>query len=187
MPGANNKINWGLCNMYYAIATETNGVITYADPVKFPGAVNMTTSAKDELVEFIADNIIYFRSRSNMGYDVTLEMANIPEEFARDVLGETQDAKKVMIESSDDQIKYVALLGQFEGDIHKKRFCLYYCFPSRPNMDGASSRQKEPKTRTLTFSADPRPDGIVKASTTSETDATVYGSWFEDVYEKTAV
>ena len=180
----NNKINWGLCSMYYAIVTETDGVITYGTPAPFPGAVNLVTAAKGDVVEFEADNIIYDRSNDNEGYDVTLETANIPDEFFRDVIGQAEDANKVLTETISDEVKRIALLGQFQGDVHNKRFVLYYCQPKRPNMDGQTERKKNPKTRQIQLSADPRPDGVVKASTKSDTATATYSGWFDAVYAR---
>ncbi|HMM31782.1 MAG TPA: phage tail protein [Clostridia bacterium] len=180
-----NKVNWGLCNMFYAIITETDGVVSYGTPKEFGAAVNMTTSPRGETTEFEANNVVFYRAFSNDGYDVELETATIPDEFENEVLGQVLDAKKVLIESNTDVIKRVAILGQFEGDVHKKRFVLYNCLPSRPDMNGSTSRNIKPQTRKLKLVADPRADGIVKASTTAETDAAVYSAWFNDVYEKT--
>lgn len=181
----NNKINWGLCKMAYSIITETAGVANYGVPIMLPGAVNFSSAPRGDETEFEADNVIFSRASGNDGYDVTLEIANVPDEFLRDVMGETEDAKKVLIEKNNAEIKRVALLGQFEGDVHKKRFVLYSCLPKRSNFDGSTSRKKEPKTRIINFTADPLEDGTIKASTKSDTDATVYSEWFDEVYTET--
>lgn len=183
---AENKVNYGLCKLAYAIITETAGVISYGTPVMLPGAVNFTAAPSGEEVEFEADNIIYYRSQGNYGYDVTLEIMNVPDAFLKDVMGETLDTNNVAVESADDVVKRIAVLGQFEGDVHKKRFVLYNCLPKRGNFDGSTSRKKEPKPRTITLAADPRPDGVIKASTTGEVNATAYNGWFESVYEPAA-
>lgn len=154
---ADNKVNWGLCSMYYSVITEVGGAVTYGAPVPFPGAVNLTSAPRGDEQEFEADNIVYHRMSPNEGYDITLETANVPDSFYRDVLGETTDGSSVQFESVDAVTKKIALLGQFEGDVYKKRFVFYYCTPRRTNMDSATSRKKEPKTVSLALTADPRP------------------------------
>lgn len=180
---ADNKVNWGLCSMYYSIITESGSNITYGAPVPFPGAVNLTSAPRGEENEFEADNIVYYRMSANDGYDVTLETANVPDAFYKDVLGETTDASNVQFENADAVVKKIALLGQFEGDKYKKRFAFFYCTPKRTNMDSATSRKREPKTVTLSMTADPRPnDGYVKGRTLSTTDQTTYDNWFSAVH-----
>lgn len=179
---ANNKVNWGLCKMAYAIITETAGELSYGTPILLPDAANLTSAPRGEVVEQEADNVIFWRAQGNDGYDLTLELFNVPDEFLRDVMGEIEDDKKVLIENTNAVIKRVALLGQFEGDVYKKRFVFYNCQPKRGNFDGSTSRKREGKTRTLAFAADPDTDGNIKASTKADTDATVYASWFNEVY-----
>ncbi|MGM9677572.1 MAG: phage tail protein, partial [Butyricicoccus sp.] len=39
-----------------------------------------------------------------------------------------------------------------------------------------------PGTETLSISADPREDGLVKSRTGDDTDSTVYTNWYKSVY-----
>ena len=183
---ANNKVNYGLCKMAFAVVTETAGVLTFGTPILLPGAVNMTSAPRGTPQQYEADNIIYFRSNGNEGYTINLELFNVPEEYETSALGMLLDTKKVLVENAYDTVKRIALMGQFEGDVHKKRFVYWYCQPTRPNQDSSTGLKKEPKTKTITFEADPRPDNYdIKASTTSETDSAAYDAWFTAVYEKT--
>ena len=64
------KIKYGISNCYYAKATiASNGSATYATPVALPGAVNLSLDAQGDTNEFFADNIVYYTSVSNTGYE----------------------------------------------------------------------------------------------------------------------
>ena len=54
---------------------------------------------------------------NNQGYDGTLSIATIPEQFAVDALGEELDAEDgVLNELADAKGKPIALLFEFDGD-----------------------------------------------------------------------
>jgi len=86
-----NKVKFGLKNVHYAAITETEGVVTYAEPVKIPGAVSISLSAEGEESSFYADDIKYFNQFANNGYAGDLEMALIPDAFRVAVLGAHPD------------------------------------------------------------------------------------------------
>jgi phi13 family phage major tail protein len=186
-----NKVIFGLKNAHYAVITEgVDGTYTYAAPVKLPGSTNLTLAPKGEQTDFYADDILYYTSSTNQGYDATLTLANITDKFRTDVLGEVLDAvDKVLTESNTAKPKKIALLFEFEGDVKAVRHALYSCTVSRPGLgSGTKTTTSEPGTTELTLIASPRPeDGIVKVSTTAETTSSVYNSWYTTVYEKAVV
>lgn len=181
-----NKVQWGLCRMAYAVITEgEDGSITYGTPVPMPGAVDFSSTPLGDTTEYEADNIIFHRAQGNDGYDLELKLATLPESYNKDVLGETLDSNKVLIETSAAEIKRVAILGQFEGDVHKKRFVFYNCLPERVGEKGGTSRRKDPSTgeKTIKLTADPRLNDLtIKATTTAETNQAIYDAWFDTVY-----
>lgn len=182
-----NKVNFGLKNVYYAPVTETDGAITYGEPIRIPGAVSLTLTPRGELAEFYADNMLYYSSSSNDGYDGTLSIANIPEQFAIDALGEEKDEDDgTLTEKADAKQKQFALMFEFDGDIKATRHVLYYCSANRPTITGATTTNtKEPQPNELTFIASARhTDYAVKTKTTTETSPAVYDAWYAAVYEK---
>jgi len=183
-----NKVKFGLKNVHYAVITETvtdgEVSIAYDTPVAIPGAVNLTLDAAGESVQFYADDRVYFEENTNDGYTGNLEIALIPDDFRKDVLGEVEDAKGALIENKDAKAKHFALLFEFDGDAKKTRHVLYYVLASRPSVAGATTTNtKEPQTETLNITARPAPDtGDVKAKVPQGSNA--YDTFFGDVYIK---
>ena len=113
-----------------------------------------------------------------------LEMALVPEWFRTEILQEALDGKGVLIEKSDNKesVKF-ALLFEFDGDVNCIRHVLYNCTSSRPSIESETKEDTiEPGTETLSITADPRADGLVKARTGDTTDATTYANWYKSVY-----
>lgn len=182
-----NKVKYNLKNTHYAVLSEgESGAITYEKPVSIPGSVSISLDAQGEITPFYADGIAYFKSVSNNGYEGDLEIALIPESFRTDVLGETLDSKKVLIENADVQPKAFALLFEFDGDVNAIRHVLYNCASTRPSIESQTSENtKEPGTETLTISATPLSNGQVKAKTGDTTDTVTYDGWYDAVYMPT--
>ena len=186
-----NKVKYGLKNVYAAVLTETesdgNTVYTYATPQAIPGAVSLSLDSEGDTSPFYADDIVYFRTSTNNGYSGDLELALIPEWFRTQILGESLDSMKVLVERSDigESTKF-ALLFEFAGDAKAIRHALYYSSVSRPSIESSTKEDTiEPGTEKLTITADPRPDGLVKARTGDTTDSTTYDGWYSAVYTVT--
>lgn len=181
-----NKVKYGLEKVYYAKITEgTGGAITYGTPVAIPGAVSLSLDAQGEVSKFYADNIVYYQTVSNNGYEGDLEIALIPDSFRTDIFGE-QSSGGMIAEYSNAQPASFALLFQFEGDQNATRHVLYNCIATRPAVAGQTKEENiEPQTSTLTISAAPRAtDSLVKASCENTTEgATAYAAWFTSVQE----
>lgn len=187
MPTA-NKVKFGLSQLYYAVLTEADGEYTWATPVAIPGAVSISLDPSGETSTFRADNIDYYVTASNNGYEGDLEVAKFPDSFRVDVLGETQtETEKVLIENANTRPKSFALLFQFEGDQSETRHVLYNCSTTRPAVSSQTTDETiEPVTETVTITASPLNDGVVKASTNAETTEAAYNAWYTKVFEPAA-
>lgn len=195
MPSTPNKIKYGLCNCYYAIATidAETGEATYDTPVALPGAVNLSMEPQGENTPFYADNIVYWITSANQGYEGDLEIALIPESFKTDILGYLTDGKGVLFENAEANAVHFGFMFQFEGDQKATRHILYNCTVTRPTQAGSTKTDStEPQTETLTLTATTVKNAIlnknvVKAESVIDTDSTVYEGWFSAVYQGTAV
>ena len=180
-----NKIKYNLKNVHAAVLTRSGSTYTYDTPNAIPGAVSLSLEAQGDTSPYYADGIVYFRSTANNGYSGDLEIALIPEWFREEILCETKDSNNVFIERSDiAEPVYFALLFEFDGDQKAIRHVLYNCSVSqRPTISSQTKESSiEPGTETLSLSADPREDGLVKARTADDTTSATYAGWYTAVY-----
>lgn len=188
-----NKIKYGIKNVYYAVATiAANGSATYGTPEALPGAVSLSLEAQGDQNTFYADNIAYFVSQANNGYQGDLEVALIPDAFRTDILGEIETNQgKVLLENAEANPVHFALLFQFEGDVNGTRYCMYNCVASRPSAASTTKAESiEPQTETVQITATSVYNAsldkdIVRAKTGENTTTAVYNGWFSTVYVAT--
>ena len=189
MPDTNNKVKFGLSNVYIAKITESEGKITYGTPFAVPGAVSLTAEPEGDTTPFYADNIKYYIAVANNGYTGDLEIAMTPKEFLTQILGQEEDTNGALIESSDDVNARFALMGEIEGDAKKRRFIYYDCTATRPSAEmNTIEESKEPQTDTISITMAARStDNVIKAVIEpNETNQDVYDTFFTKVYEKNA-
>lgn len=186
-----NKVKFGLKNVHYALATETTtlGVTTtsYGTPVAYPGAVSLEVnpSSSDATVFRADDSDYYIVSGSTQGFDGIYECAYVPEAFETDVLGATTDDNGVVVEYANDEVKYVALLFEIDGDNSGRRYLVPKVKFTKPGISAETTGTdgNQPKTVSLSFTAAPRPDdGLARMHTGDTTDAATYNGWFNAVY-----
>lgn len=190
---AKNKVKYGLKNVYYAVAAinELDNTATYATPKPWKGGVSLTQDAQGDTTKFRADNIDYWIGTSNNGYSGDLEMALIPDDFRKDVLGDIEDASGVLVEDAGAKTVHFALMFQFEGDVNATRYCLYNCTATRPSVSGSTTEETiEPQTETVTINAasihNSSLDKDLVRARVNEVEA-AYATWFDAVYQPTTV
>ena len=191
-----NKVKYGLKNVHYALVTETvatdgTGAITtsYGSLKALAGAVSLSMSSNASKSIFRADNEDYFVSYgSDAGYDGSLEVARVNEDFLKDVLGYVEDTDKILVESSAavNQTTYFALVFEFDGDQRATKHCLYKCSASRPDLASQTTGEggaTDPQTETLNITAVPRADAdkYVHIQTQETTSTAVVAAWYTAV------
>ena len=189
MPETENKIEYGLSNVYYAPITkydDTAKKYTYGTPIHIPGAVNVSFSAKGDSNPFYADNINYYDTKTNAGYEGDLEIASIPDSFRTNILGEKK-IDGMLVENSDAQGSEFALMFQFEGDVTGKRHIFYRCSSGRPDVASKTKEESTtPNTNTLSITCMAREnDHNVKSSLLESENTDRYSKWFTAVQEPT--
>lgn len=182
-----NKVKFGLSNVHIAKMTiGENGAVTYGTPFKIPGAVNLSLDAEGENEPFYADNVKFFESFANNGYSGELEIAKIPDEFLKEILGQKIDSIGGVLENKNDVISPFAFMYQIEGDVTGTRFCYYNTTVSRPSTEASTTENtKTPNTDTLSITTSERPDtGDVRYKLAlSDTNKTEYDAFFDEVPE----
>src|SRR5690625_363152 len=185
-----NKVTFGLKNTHYAPFEVVDGEIIYETPIPLPGSVELTLDPRGDLMEFYADDIVYYSSDNNQGYEGTLTVAKITDEFLVEVLGQEEDEQDgVITEVSDAKTRPFALMFEFDGDEKAVRHVLYNCTANRPTVASSTKTATvEPNTNELTFVASPREtDYAVKTKTTTGTPQAIYDAWYDAVYESGGV
>ena len=186
MADMKNKVKYGLKNAHYApLTVDEAGNATFATPIPIPGSVSLTMDAQGDTETFYADNMAYFVSAANDGYNGSFEVAIIPDSFRQDILNETLDEQaKILVENINNQTNPFALLFEFQGDKRAIRHVLYNCTCGRPSVTGSTTTNtKTPTTETMNLTGAPLANGNVKAKTTADTPAAQYNSWYSSVWQ----
>lgn len=182
-----NKVQFNLKNVHYAVLTTTDGSPSWATPIAVPGAVTLTMDPQGEVTPFYADGITYYQSTANNGYAGDLEIARIPDQMLKDIWGVEEDTNKVLVENSTVEPNPFALLYQIDGDTDNQHYCLYNCTGTRPGIGGTTNTQtKTPQTQKSSITAVPLENGEVMARTTKATSEEVRSNWYKKVYQKAA-
>ena len=190
-----NKVKYGLKNVHYALVTETvatdgSGAITssYGSLKALAGAVSLSMSSSASKSVFRADNEDYYVSYGQGGYEGTLEVARVNEDFLKDVLALKQDDDKILVEDSAafKTVNYFALVFEFDGDQHETKHCLYKCSASRPDVASQTTGEggsTDPQTESLTITAVPRADNdhYIRLQTQDTTSTAVLAAWYTAV------
>lgn len=179
-----DKVKFGIKNVHvFPITAVTAGVPTYGDVIDVPGAVSFSMAAQGDINKFYADNIVYYQSSANNGYEGDLTLALIPEAFYEKIFGQTPDTNGVMTENASVEAKSFAMTFEEDGDQTGTKFVLYNCTATRPTKELQTIEEsKEPVTQALTVSAVPLQNGDVMGMTTAATPDAVKNTWHDSVY-----
>jgi phi13 family phage major tail protein len=176
-----NKITYGLSNVHVwpITATTSDGIPTYGSIIEVPGAKEVTLSAEGETVKFYADNIIYWTAAANNGYSGDLTIADVPAEFAENILKEIRDVNGVMVEDASTTGAEFAMAFEFEGDVNKKRHVFYRCTAGRPEVSSKTKEENiEPNTQEVAINAIPRLDNHFVKATVEDSTSAAYEEWY---------
>lgn len=183
-----NKIKYGIKNVTIFPATiAADGSATYGTAITVPGAVSISLDPQGDTTPFYADNIVYYQSVANNGYEGDLELAKVPDDVAIAILGMKKDKNNVLYEDANAPVAHFGLAFQFEGDVHAKRHIMYNCVATRHSVASSTKEDSvEPQTESITITANTiyvsaLDADIVKASATPSEKAQ-YDAWFTTAY-----
>lgn len=178
---AKDKVKFGIKNVH--IFPQLTDAPTFGPVIDVPGAVSLSLDAQGDISKFYADNIVYYQTSANNGYEGDLEVALIPDEVFEKIFNYVKDEKNVYTENASKNVVPFAMTFEEEGDQAGTKFVLYNCTATRPSRSLATVEDsKEPTTQTLSVSAAPLKDGNVMAMTSADTTAEVLNDWHTDVY-----
>ncbi|PEW54146.1 phage tail protein, partial [Bacillus cereus] len=66
-----NKVTFGLKNVHYVPFDIKDFLVTFGTPIPLPGGVELTFEPRGDLIEFYADDMLYYAASNNQGYDGT--------------------------------------------------------------------------------------------------------------------
>lgn len=189
MATSNNKIKFGLKNCHYAIATETfsestgKWTTTYGDVKAIPGSVSISLSQQVAENIFYADDMSYYSTSKSNGYNGSYEWARVPSSVYEDIFGQERDNNGLLVESSEDKVKYIALMFEIDGDEKATKFCLFRVQLQKPNIEGNTIGDSvEPKTESCNLNALPRlDDAKVLCRADEDSDPTAYANFYNAV------
>ena len=183
-----NKVKFGLSMMAYAVATANNdGTYDYATPVMFPGAKNLSLEKQGELTKYWFDDVAYYVTDSDQGFDGELEVAKVIDSFNTDILGHWDDDSGVTYDNTRASSQHFALLYQTKGDAHARRHVIYDCVAGTPSINAATIEdgENEPQTETLPITASSVYDTVhqkyISKGSCSPT-ASAWGTWYDAVH-----
>ena len=179
-----DKVKFGIKNVHlFPITSYVSAVPTYGTVIAVPGAVSLSMGAQGDINKFYADNIVYYQTASNNGYEGDLVVALIPDEVYENIYGYSKDTNGVIVEDALTEAKAFAMTFEEEGDTTGTKFVLYNCTATRPTRElNTIEDSKTPTTQTLTVSAAPLKSGDVMAMTSATTPDTVLNGWHSNVY-----
>lgn len=178
---AKDKVKFGIKNVH--IFPQLTDAPTFGPVIDVPGAVSLSLDAQGDISKFYADNIVYYQTSANNGYEGDLEVALIPDEVFEKIFNYVKNQDNVYTENASKNVVPFAMTFEEEGDQAGTKFVLYNCTATRPSRSLATVEDsKEPTTQTLSVSAAPLKDGNVMAMTSADTTVEVLKDWHTDVY-----
>ena len=151
-----NKVRYGLSNVHVGTITVEDGEVTMSAPKAYPGAVNMTLTAQGDQSVFHADNVAYYVTNTNNGYEGELEMAYLYDWFEQEYLGNVESNEGMIVELASAPEQQAYIMFQFEGDKNATKYIVYNATFGRPDIEGSTKEDTtEPNTTSIPFTTVP--------------------------------
>ena len=161
-------VNFGLSNVHFSSLEFASGAYTFQTPEAHPGSINLKLDANFET------------TKNNKGYDCTLEVVMLKEDFEKKYLGFKTTADGEIVETSDGKFKDFALLFQVETDEQPNKYILYRnSITKKPSYEFKTLEDKtEIATVTIEFKSLPLMDGSKAIKAKCPPTAKNYATYF---------
>lgn len=145
------KVQFGVSDLVVFERSEAENTITYSNPMEVRGSVNISIDPQGDTNTFYADNIAYWVGATNQGYEGTLEIALIPDEFKKLYLGYAEATNGNLVET-DASGKSFGMAFKFKTDTEDRYCVLYNCTATRPSEEHSTIEESAtPQTSELTL------------------------------------
>ena len=180
-----SKVRFGLKNVQVATATFDGNSYTYGTPFAFPGAVTLTMDPVGDITDFKADDISYYLTSFEDGFEGSLEIARMVDQFLTSILKYELDDNNA-VSNTDAKPSQFAMGFEVDGDPTATRYWLYRCTARKAGVgSGTKESANENQNQTMDLRAARREtDG--KAIIFMEADGTndaVFNTFLDSVYE----
>lgn len=144
------KVEFGLSKPHLGDLTydEETGY-TFGEPKPYLGIQSLTGDVTTEEKEIFAENSVWYVATTDNGYDMTLKMVRVEDDFKINYLGQRRSKEGNLVESADDYKRKKEFYMIFEIDTDKKpnRYILFRCVASKPKIDYAGTESSpDPKS-----------------------------------------
>lgn len=152
-----NKVTFGLTNVHYALATQTeDGSWTFGVPKRLEGAQEISTEVIGSSAQVYADDKVIKTLVSNSGSNVTLKFTEIDEAFKKDIFGFLEDTNGNLIEIVNAETKTFALGYEIQGDLKARRIWYFLCTAS-PSGDSSKTKSDSIEANPIELNITARP------------------------------
>ena len=181
---ATQKIRIGFQDVYYSLITvSTSGTYSYATPKQLLGGRSLSLSPTGTNTGWNADNDpMYWVNHGDPGYDGTLNVASISDDFMKDCLGYVADTNGALYLPAQPTYGQFALLWQQDGDTANTRWCLYNCSCTGTGHEAQTGKAEDPTEYQIPITARERTDTHIVEAKLTDDGSSNYTNWFSTVY-----
>ncbi|CAM5794831.1 major tail protein [Brevibacillus borstelensis] len=185
-------IRIGMDMIHYAIMSDETQE-TYATPKPIPGAITGTVSPTTNTETLYADDQAWETASALGEIELELNVADLPQDVLKDLLGATVDANGVLVQASSDVAPYVALGFRSQKSNGKYRYYWFYKGKFQPNEEEFQTKEDSPSFQTPTITGtfiSRQTDKKWRARVDEDgtgVKSEVITNWFTTVYDGTPI
>lgn len=185
-------IRIGMDKIHYSIMTDET-TEKYSTPKPIPGAITGTVSPTTNTETLYADDQAWETAAALGEIELELNVADLPQEVLKDLLGATIDSNGVLVQSSSDVAPYVAIGFRSTKSNGKGRYYWFYKGKFQPNEEEFQTKEDSPSFQTPTITGtfiSRQTDKKWRARVDEDAQSLkpeVITNWFTKVYDGTPV